>query len=522
MTEKITRIRPGGPKNQEEQELHLSDYLHIILNRKKVVLIFLGITVALTAVFTYAEQPVYQAESKIIIGADSNVSPISGQAFAVESYYSEEKNFNTHFKLITSKPVLRLVAEEIDLAEDFTRQDLASKNFLSRNIIRIKNKISWLKQRAGLFIKRFLPASPSKRIKTSEEIQSEKYAQLMSRIKVTPVESTRIMEICVMDSDPVRTSRIANAVAQKYIEFDRSVKLKSSTDKLKWMTDELYRLKARLEDSEKEFISYKQDQKMFSMEGKQTAINQKIASFNQKYLEARNKKLELDIKLKDLESALGNDNNIMQIKPMVTEPMIKDLYSRLTTLEIEKEQLLKVYKSKHPKLVQVESMIDNTSAKLKMELEKKLSSIKRERNILSDQETALKDQIAAFENEAMATSEKELAYNIHQRNVNTSQQIYDILLAQIKESNILQSGDTSNLTIVETADIPEKPVKPDKQRNFILSLVFGLFGGIGLCFLFEYLDQTIQNKEGVEDFLGYPVLAIVPDAKDPDAASGGN
>jgi len=96
--------------------------------------------------------------------------------------------------------------------------------------------------------------------------------------------------------------------------------------------------------------------------------------------------------------------------------------------------------------------------------------------------------------------------------VNTSQQLYDILLTQVKESNILQSSDASNLTIVEVADIPERPVKPNKKRNFLLSIILGLFGGIGLTFFLEYLDQTIRNEEDAENAIGYPVLAIVPDA----------
>jgi capsular polysaccharide biosynthesis protein len=133
----------------------------------------------------------------------------------------------------------------------------------------------------------------------------------------------------------------------------------------------------------------------------------------------------------------------------------------------------------------------------------------------------MKNQIDKFENEAMKTSEKELNYNIYQRNVNTSQQLYDILLTQIKESNILQSSEASNLTIVETADIPERPVKPNKRRNFLLSIILGLFGGIGLAFFLEYLDQTIRNEDDAEKFLGYPVLAIVPDADTKSASYGG-
>lgn len=512
-------MTPDTPEQINEEEIHLSDYLNVVLNRKGLILSFLLLTVVATAVFTFSTKPVYQAKSKLVIGLNKTVSPISGQASSYESFYSEEKNFNTHFKLITSKPVLKLVAREMDLSPD---TEFESTNPIVRYLTRVKDNIKLIKNAIKDFIKQFLPEpEPAFADGASEQAMDTAYRQLLSRITVNPVEETRIMEIVAEDTDPKRTRDIANAVAQKYIEFDLFTKLKSSTDKLSWMTNELYGIKKKLEDAEKEFIDYKQSQKMFSMEGRQTLITQKIASFNQKFLEIKNRKLELDSTLQGLQAAMGNSANIMRIKSLVDDPIVRDLYSALTSLEIEKGHLSKVYKPKHPKIVEVASKIQNTGAKLRVELGKKMATMKQEHDILASQEREIKKQIVDFENEAMEVSEKEMAYNIYQRNVNTSQQLYDILLSQVKESNILQSSDVSNLTIVETADLPEQPVKPNKKRNFLLSIVLGLFGGVGLAFFLEYLDQTIRNEEDAERLLGYPVIAVVPDASLKNASYGG-
>jgi uncharacterized protein involved in exopolysaccharide biosynthesis len=512
------------PENQEqinnEEEIHLSHYLNVVLNHKWLILTFLLIAVVATTIFTFSKKPIYQAKSKLVIGLNRNMSPISGQIYSMDSFYSEEKNFNTHFKLITSKPVLKLVAQEVDLNPDM---ELESNNPLVRYLTRVKDNITLIKTAIKDFIKQLLP-EPEQRLEggVMEEVMDTDYRKLLSIIKVNSVEETRIMEIVVEDTDPVRTRDIANAVAQKYIEFDLSTKLKSSTDKLNWMTNELYGVKKKLEDAEKEFIDYKQSQKMFSMEGRQTLITQKIASFNQRYLEVKNKKLELDTKLQGLQAAMGNSADIMLIKSLVYDPIVKNLYSTLTSLEIEKGHLSKVYKPKHPKIVKVVSKIEDTGAKLRIELGKKMAAMKRERDILANQEREIKEQIADFENEAMETGEKQLAYNIYQRNVKSSQQLYDILLSQVKESNILQSSDSSSLTIVETADLPEAPVKPNKKRNLLLGIVFGVLGGVGLAFFLEYFDQTIRNEEDAERSLGYPVIAVVPDASLKRASYGGN
>src|SRR5207237_4564286 len=43
-----------------------------------------------------------------------------------------------------------------------------------------------------------------------------------------------------------------------------------------------------------------------------------------------------------------------------------------------------------------------------------------------------------------------------------------------------------------------------------LPILAGLAGGIGLAFLFEYLDTNIKDTKEVESILGVPALGVVP------------
>ena len=319
------------------------------------------------------------------------------------------------------KPVMKLVLQELKTASFDMPKYAASLHPVAQAASKIKKRIHRFKRSVE---NGFEPGPDTLKDneKSEEFLLNQAIQRLSDQIEVRPVEDTRIMEIHVTDALPERARFIADAVAEKYMAFNRAARLSQANDKLDWMTKELFEVRKKLEASEKAFIDYKQNHKVFSMEGRQTVINQKIAVFNKSYLDARNKKLELDITLKNLRQTLNSDSNFMQI------------------------------------------------------------------------------------------NEKELAYSILQRNVNTNQDIYDLLLAQIRESNILMSGYTSNLTIAERAETPELPVRPNRKRNFLLSLILGLFGGLGLCFLLDYLDQTIRNEEEIETALGYPVLTVVPDA----------
>ena len=68
----------------------------------------------------------------------------------------------------------------------------------------------------------------------------------------------------------------------------------------------------------------------------------------------------------------------------------------------------------------------------------------------------------------------------------------------------------NNVKAVDFADTPVNPIKPKKRLNVLLAIVMGLFGGVGLAFLFENMDNTLKSPDDVERFIKYPFLGYVP------------
>ena len=462
---------------QEETSRHLSDYYFILLKHKWVVIAACLIAVSIAMYQNSGLIPVYKTTATIVIEGDRRTSPITGQIMNYESFYSGALDFNTHFKLMTSHSVLERVVKYLEL-DQIEKTEVSQKNPHKTFLSKLKENI------------RLLLGKKEKALKENPSVVDDKMSSLVAglkgKINIEHVEDTRLLKINVTDTDPVNAKNIANALAKTYIDFNIENRLKSSRNTLSWMTDQLYELKKKLEDSEKEFLKYKQEEKIFSFSGKQELTAQKIADFNNSYLEARNKRLEIDAKLKELKPSSGSDPNILYARSVILNPVIDNLYSQLLGQEVEISQLSKVFKPKHPKLIQAKTKLDNTRKKLHEEVLKEVENLKFERSILFAKEKVLQNTMADFENEAMDTNRQELNYTILQRNVETNQKLYDILVAKIKESNITDNIDVTNIRIVEKAVIPNQPVPLNKTRNLMFGFILGLTGGIGLIFFFEY------------------------------------
>ncbi len=64
--------------------------------------------------------------------------------------------------------------------------------------------------------------------------------------------------------------------------------------------------------------------------------------------------------------------------------------------------------------------------------------------------------------------------------------------------------------VVAQASVDPDPVSPQPLRNGVLGFFVGLVFGLGMAFLFEYLDNTIKSTEEAEQLFGAPVLGSIP------------
>ncbi|MFA5275458.1 MAG: polysaccharide biosynthesis tyrosine autokinase [Candidatus Omnitrophota bacterium] len=69
---------------------------------------------------------------------------------------------------------------------------------------------------------------------------------------------------------------------------------------------------------------------------------------------------------------------------------------------------------------------------------------------------------------------------------------------------------SANVKILDAGQVAKKPVRPRPLLNLIFAFFIGGFGGIGLVFILENMDQSIKNPLDIESFLHMPCLTVLP------------
>lgn len=78
----------------------------------------------------------------------------------------------------------------------------------------------------------------------------------------------------------------------------------------------------------------------------------------------------------------------------------------------------------------------------------------------------------------------------------------------------------NNISIQDPAEKPVTPIKPKKLLNILVSIIIGSFGGLGLAFFLEYLDDSAKTADDVEKVMKWPFLVNIPDIGEMGDAKG--
>jgi capsular exopolysaccharide synthesis family protein len=162
---------------------------------------------------------------------------------------------------------------------------------------------------------------------------------------------------------------------------------------------------------------------------------------------------------------------------------------------------------------QLQSQIDEVERQLQTEYERirnaALSSFRNTRA----QETMLKERLSQGKQQLLDLQGRSIRYSILKREVDTNRTLYEGLLQRLKEIGVAGGVGINNISVVDKAQIPLYPYKPDFGKSVSMGLVIGLIVGLLVAWLLEHLDDSIRFADDVERETGAAVLGVVPKLK---------
>jgi capsular exopolysaccharide synthesis family protein len=474
------------------EELDLLSYWRMLLNRRWTILAVLLASLALGGLLIFLTTPEYKAATSIQIEREAaKIIDVQGVE-AAESPAGDREFYETQYELLKSRSLAERVARSLNLADN---TEFLTAQAGAGPIDNLRSRLGDAPQP---------PRDPVARERAA-------VAQLMAGLDVEPVRNSRLVQVGFTAADPELSARVANAVADAFIESTLRRRFDASAYAREFLEKRLAEVKQRLEQSERQLVSYAQSQGIVNVPsgegagGGRSIDSSSLVSLNDSLSAAKAERIRAEAQWRQAQAA-----GALTLPAVLQSSSINVMRETRARLTAEYQQKLSTFQPAYPDMVQLRAQIDELDRQIAAEVSNVKTSVRNNYEAARRQEAALEAQVAGLKSGVLNLQGRSIQYTILQREVDTNRELYDGLLQRYKQIGVAGGVGTNNISIVDRAEVPGSPAKPNKPLILAIAAVIGLLAGLLLAFVLEHLDETITTPDDIEQKLGLALVGAIP------------
>jgi capsular exopolysaccharide synthesis family protein len=482
-----------------DEDGHLLDYVKVLYRRRYVAATAFVLVVLGVVIHTFTATPIYQARVQLLIESD-NPNVVSFKE-VIEQEKATNDYYQTQYRMLQSRSLARRTLDNQQLWSVFDGST-APKTFSVRGAI--AGSIGWV---AGL-----VRPAPEGEVPGADETaeQSRALDAFLANLTVSPIRNSRLVDVKYEMPNAELAAQIVNALARMYIEQSLEFKYTSSKEASDWLGERLAEQRKQVEITEAAMQRYREQNDALSLEERQNIVVQKLADLNSAVTRAKTERIQRETLHQQLVAIQADRTALDTVPAILQNQFVQQQKSELAGLQRQQAQLSDKLGPNHPEMIRVQLAIDTAQARIDGEIAKIIQSVKNDALAAQAQEASLVRALEQQKIDALELNRKGIEYGVLQRDAASNRQIFEALMQRTKETGISGELRTSNIRVVDAAEVPRGPARPNKPANLLLALVGGLMLAAAAAFSFEYLDNRITSPAEIKTHLGLPFLGMIP------------
>jgi polysaccharide biosynthesis transport protein len=458
-----------------ERPLSLVDLWQMLVRRRLAILSFAAVTFCLMAAAAYLKTPVYEGVVRLQI--DPNRSASFGLDDSEKtSAIDVDSRVKSEVTIIQSSTVALQVMKSLEL--------YANPHFAGRDTVREN-------------IQDLSELSPSQRQRL--------LARFKDNLTVKVLPSTQVVEISFRSPDPAVATNSANSIIDEYMRRNLHVRVDGTMQVSQWLSRQMEEIKAITTASQQKLADFKRTNNLLGTDESDNILTDRLKQLNEELTQA-----EADRIVKEGRYRLARSGNPELIASVVPSTTLQVLRTQEADLEAEYAQMSAKFGNGYPKVRELQSQLARLQTAINTEGGNIETRLANEYNTAAKSEAMIRADFEKQKDEAYKLNEHVAQYAILKHQVESGQQLYDTLQLKLKEADITSGLASSYVSIVDRAQIPDKPVEPRKALYLALGLGGGLFGGLILGLVLDSFDDRVRTSEELAAVTALSELSSVP------------
>jgi len=502
----------GKPYGASAESAGVRDYLFVVLKRKWLILSLVLVVTSLVTIQAFRAPSIYEGETTIRI--EQKAPNVLQTDKIVIQGESDPKFWGTQLKLLENPELARQVALTLDLQNNpsfFGGQAQGGVFTSLRRIFSSPRKTAPAESPEGLKVVGLSQVSTV--ALTPEQLAKlEPYEDaIIAGEVVEPVQSTNLVKIKFIHADPLIAQKVANTLAQVFVNNNLERATAHSTDAQDLLSQEIAKLQTKIQQQQEVRFNYAKN-KDLSLDNKGAGSIEatRLMTLSGQLLEAENERKNLQAHLQ----SARKEKDPFSIPDVNSSARVEKLRDRISELKQKRDSLLIVYTPEWPEVKKIEAQLKGLDEELTKAPSEIVTSIQRRYEAAAARESLLR---GSYEQQKGTTTEKtrnQIDLMAMTQQLETDTQYLNTLLQRQRELQVSNGGRANDVSVATYSRLPKTPIGPQRLRNILVAFLLSLSAGIGLAFLLDFLDDTLKSIDDVDRYLHLPALALIPASRD--------
>lgn len=442
--------------------MNLSHFLAVLRARWVSAVIVFGVVIVASILYLVFATRVYTATASVLI--DAKPDPVSSMLYGGAA----PALINTQIEILRSDRVAQRVIQNLKLA------DLADM------------RSAWASAKSGLTIQEWL----------TETIENGVDAKVNS-------PGSNVIMISYRSSDPRFAATIANAYVQAFLETSIELRVDPARQYSGFFTDQQKESRTALENAQNKLSAFQREKGIIGSDDKFDLEMSRLTALTQELVAIQTARVDASTR----QGAAGNSS---QMSEVLSNGTVSGLKSDLSAAELKLQELSSRYGDKHPQVQEARAAVAQLRAKIARATSDVTGAIGVDARVSHAREAEIQAAVDAQRTKVLLLKETRDQVAVLQRDVDNAQRTYDTVYNRASQTNLESQNRQSNATVISQATTPATPSSPKVLSVIVLGFAAALALGIGTALLQEQFDKRMRTTTDAFDFLGLPVIGIMP------------
>jgi capsular exopolysaccharide synthesis family protein len=459
------------------QAINLRDLWRIFQKRKWIVIATALIIFGVVTVISLLTVRTYTAKGQILIEREPNILSFENM-FQIEPL--SDDYYQTQYKLLQSRSLAGNTIDRVKLTEN--------KEFVADVL------------KSGL--------RPGTDPKTDPIFRRRLVTWFLDRLNVQPLRKTRLVDISFGYRDARLAADILNALIDSYIAMNIDRKYQATEQATDFLATQIETVRNEIEGKERQLQEYGRSKNIIALSNNENTVVETLGGLNRALTDARIDRINKETYYNEIKTA-GPDYIPSALNGSLVQRLGEE-YSRLSRDYAKKSE---TFLPDYPEIQSLKAELDKAKKDLEEETKALIGRAYTDFQAALSREQALAAEFGKQRGAAFQLNSNAIQYNSLTNEIRNSKNLLESLMTRKSEADVssrLKGFRTSNIWVVDRAEIPLSPSSPNTAKNMVLGLLVGLFVGLGLALLYENLDVTVKDAEDVQQFAGVPTLGMIP------------